>query len=66
MSVVPVLPVSLGMEFRWKVRSVSEKSNTVPNTTRKKFKAIRYLELNKHIRISQADKSNLHHSVGLI
>jgi hypothetical protein len=47
------------MEFRWKIRSMMEKSKSSrPNMTTKKFKAVNPLRLNKDIRILQADKGN--------
>jgi hypothetical protein len=46
-SVVSRLPQTLGMEFRWKIRSMLEKSrSSIPNMT------------NKEIKILQADKGN--------
>jgi hypothetical protein len=51
-SVVSKLPQPLGMEFRWKIRSMLEKSkSSKPNMTTKELKAIRSLRLNKDIRI---------------
>jgi hypothetical protein len=39
-SVIPKLPQTLGMEFRWKIRSMLEKFKpSIPNMTRKEFKA---------------------------
>jgi hypothetical protein len=50
-SVVFKFPQTLGMEFRWKTRSMLEKSKSSrPNMTTK--------ELNKDIRTLQADKGN--------
>jgi hypothetical protein len=58
-SVVLNLPGTLGMEYRWKIRSVLEKSKpTSPNMTKQEFKALKSLKLNKDIRILQADKGN--------
>jgi hypothetical protein len=58
-SVVSKLPQIKGMEFRWKVRSMLEKSNSSrPNMTTKELKAVKSLRLNKDIRILRADKGN--------
>jgi hypothetical protein len=47
------------MEFRWKVRSMLEKSKSSrPNMTTKELKAVKSLRLNKDIRILRADKGN--------
>jgi hypothetical protein len=47
------------MEFRWKIRSMLEKSkSSTPNMTTKEFKAVKSLRLNKDIRILQADMGN--------
>jgi hypothetical protein len=45
------------MEFRWKIRSMLEKSSR-PNMTTKKLKAVKSLSFNKDISILQADKDN--------
>ncbi|PNF20184.1 hypothetical protein B7P43_G16972 [Cryptotermes secundus] len=58
-SVVSKLPQTKGMEFRWKVRSMLEKSESSrPNMTTKELKAVKSLRLNKEIRILRADKGN--------
>jgi hypothetical protein len=58
-SVVSKLPQSLAMEFRWKIRSVLEKSKSfMPNMTKKELKAVKYLRFNKDIRILRIDKGN--------
>jgi hypothetical protein len=59
-SVVPKLPQTLGMEFRWKIRSMLEKSKSSrPNRSKKQFKAVRSLRLNKDIKILLADKGGV-------
>jgi hypothetical protein len=41
-SVVSKLPQTLGMEFRWKIRSILEKSrSSTPNMTKKELKAMK-------------------------
>jgi hypothetical protein len=58
-SVVLNLPGTLGMEFRWMIRSMLEKSKPAsPNITKQEFRALKSLKLNKDIRILQADKGN--------
>jgi hypothetical protein len=58
-SVVSKLPQTLGMEFRWKIRSMLEKSmSSRLNMTTKELKAVNSLRLNKDTRILQADKVN--------
>jgi hypothetical protein len=58
-SAVAKFPQPLGMEFRWKIRSMLEKSKSSrPNMTTKELEAIRSLRLNKDIRILQADQGN--------
>jgi hypothetical protein len=50
---------TLGMEFRWKIRSMLEKSKSpMPNMTKMELKAMKSLRLNKDIRILQEDKGN--------
>jgi hypothetical protein len=56
-SIVSKLPQTLGMEFRWKIRSMLEKSS-MPNMTKKELKAAKSLRLNKDIRILQANEGN--------
>jgi hypothetical protein len=57
--VIPNLLGTLGMEFRWKIRSMLEKSKPAsPNMTKQEFRALKSLKLNKDIRILQADKGN--------
>jgi hypothetical protein len=47
------------MEFRWKIRSMLEKSKpSLPNVNKKELKAVISLGLNKKICILQADKGN--------
>jgi hypothetical protein len=51
-SVASELPQTLGKEFRWKIRSMLEKSrSSIPNMNKKELKAVKYLRLNKEIRI---------------
>jgi hypothetical protein len=58
-SVVSKLPQTLGMEFRWNIRSALEKSKSSrPNKTTKELKVVKPLRLNKDIRILQADNGN--------
>jgi hypothetical protein len=58
-SIVSKLPQTLGMESRWKIRSMLEKSKSSrPNMTTKELTAIKSLRLNKDIRILQANKGN--------
>jgi hypothetical protein len=58
-SVVSKLPQTLCEEFRWKIRSMLEKSKSPrPNLSKKEFKAMRSLRLNKDIMILLADKGN--------
>jgi hypothetical protein len=58
-SVVSELPQTLGMEFRWKIRSMLERSKSSrTNLTTKELKAVKSLRLNKDIRILQADSGN--------
>jgi hypothetical protein len=46
------LPQTLGMEFRCRIRSVLEKSkSSKPNVTKKELRALKFLRLNKDIRI---------------
>jgi hypothetical protein len=47
-SVVSKLPQTLGMEFRWKVRTMLQKSKTpTHNISKKELKAVKSLKLNK-------------------
>jgi hypothetical protein len=49
-SVVSKLPQALGMELRWKIMSMLEKSKSCRlNMTTKKLKALRCLRLKKYI-----------------
>jgi hypothetical protein len=58
-SVIFQLPQSLSMEFRWKIRSMIEKSKfSRPSMTTKELKTVKSLRLDKDIRILQADKGN--------
>jgi hypothetical protein len=58
-SVISKLPQTLCMEFRWKIRSMLEKTNSSrPSTTTYELKAVKSLRLNKDLRIHQADKGN--------
>jgi hypothetical protein len=58
-SVVSKLPQTQGMEFRWKIGSMLEKSKSSrPNMGKKELKSMRSLRLNKDIRILHADKGN--------
>jgi hypothetical protein len=58
-SVVSKLPQPLGMEFRWKVRSMLQKSKSPTlNINKKELKAVKSLRTNKDIRILPADKGN--------
>jgi len=51
-SVVPNLPGTLGMDYRWKIRSMLEKYKPAsPNMTKQEFKALKSLKHNKDIRI---------------
>jgi hypothetical protein len=55
-SVVSKLPQTLGMEFRWNIRSILEKSKSSRyNMTTKELKAVKSLRLNEDISILQAD-----------
>jgi hypothetical protein len=58
--IVSELPQNLVMEFRWKTRSMLEKSksSSMPNITKKELKAVKSLRLNKDIRILQAEGGN--------
>jgi hypothetical protein len=56
-SVIPKLPPISGMEFRWKVRSMWQKSKSPNcNISKKELKAVKSLGFNKDIRILSADK----------
>jgi hypothetical protein len=58
-SVVSELPQTLGMEFRWKIRLMLEKSKSfMPNMTKKELKAVKSSSLNKDIRVLQADNGS--------
>jgi hypothetical protein len=58
-SAVAKLTQPLGIEFRWIIRFMLEKSKSSrPNTTTKELKAVKSLRLNKDIRILEADKGN--------
>jgi hypothetical protein len=58
-SIVSKHPHILGMEFRWKIRSMLEKSKSSrPSMTTKELTAIKSLMFNKDIRSLQADKGN--------
>jgi hypothetical protein len=58
-SVVSKLPQTSGMEFRWKTRSMLQKSkSSTPNISKEEMKAVRSLRLNQDIRILPADKGN--------
>jgi hypothetical protein len=58
-SVVSKLPQTLGIEFRWKVRTMLQKSKTsTHNISKKELKAVKSLKLNKDTRILPADKGN--------
>jgi hypothetical protein len=58
-SVVSKLPQTLGIKFRWKVRSILQKSkSSTSNMSKKEIKAIKSLGLNQDIRILPADKGN--------
>jgi hypothetical protein len=58
-SVVSKLPQTSGMEFRWKVRTILQKSKTpTHNISKKELEAVKSLKLNKDIRILPADKGN--------
>jgi ribosomal protein L30/L7E len=55
-SVVSELAQTMGGELRWKMRSILEKSKSSrPKISKKKFKTVRSLRLNKDIKIVQAD-----------
>jgi hypothetical protein len=54
---VSKLPPTLGMEFRWKIRSMFKKSKSSRhNLSKKKMQARRSLRLNEDIKILQAEK----------
>jgi hypothetical protein len=55
-SVIPKLAPISGMELRWKVRCMLQKSKSP--TSKKELKAVKSLRLNKDIRILSADKGN--------
>jgi hypothetical protein len=58
-SVVSKLPQALGMEIKWKIRSILETfKSSRPNMSKNEFKAIRSLRLNKDIGILLAEKDN--------
>jgi hypothetical protein len=58
-SVVSKLPQTLGMEFRWKIRSMLQKSkSSTPNMNKKEMKAVKLLRLNQDIRILPAERGN--------
>jgi hypothetical protein len=58
-SVVSKLQQTLGMEFRWKIRSMLQKSkSSTSNMSKKEMKAVKSLMLNQDIRIIPADKGN--------
>jgi hypothetical protein len=58
-SIVSKLPQTLGLEFRWKIRFMLEKSKSSrPNMTTKELKAVKSLRQHKDTRILQADKGN--------
>jgi hypothetical protein len=58
-SIVLKLPQSLGMEFRWKIRSMLEKSKSSMSVmATKEMKAMKSLRLIKDIGVLQADKGN--------
>jgi hypothetical protein len=59
-SVIPKLPPILGMEFRWKVRSMLQKCKSpTSNISKKELKALKSLRFNKIIRILLADKDKI-------
>jgi hypothetical protein len=56
-SVVPKFSQTLGMGFMWKIRSMLEKcKSSRPNMTVNEFESVKYVWLDKDIRIFQADK----------
>jgi hypothetical protein len=58
-SVVSKLPQTLGMEFRWKNRSMlQEPKSSRPNMTTKELKAVKLLRLKKDIRALQVESGN--------
>jgi hypothetical protein len=58
-SVVSKHPQTVGMEFRWKIRSMLEKSKACRSgMTTMELKAMKSLRHNKVIRILQTDKGN--------
>jgi hypothetical protein len=57
-SLIPKLLLTLGMEFRWKIKFMLKKStSSVLNMTRNELKAIKSLKL-KDTTILQEDKGN--------
>jgi hypothetical protein len=49
---VPNFSETLGMEYRWKIRTMSEKSKSAPpNLSKQEFKALKSFKHNKDIRI---------------
>jgi hypothetical protein len=53
------LTQTLGMEFRWKVRSMLQKSKSpTHNISKKDLEAVKSLRLNKNIRILPADNGD--------
>jgi hypothetical protein len=56
---VPNLPGTLGMEYKWKIRTMLEKSKPAPpNLSKQEFIALKSLKHNKDIRILKADEGN--------
>jgi hypothetical protein len=52
------LPQTLGMEFRWRIRSMLEKfKSSKPNVTKKELRALKSLRLNKDIRLFRQIKA---------
>jgi hypothetical protein len=58
-AVIPKLPRVKGMEFRWRIRSMLEKTGPPKsNISKQEMAAIKSLKQDKDIRILQADKGN--------
>jgi hypothetical protein len=56
-SVVSEHPLTLDVEFRWKIRSILEISKSSrPKMTTRELKTVKFFRLNKDIKILQADK----------
>jgi hypothetical protein len=66
-SVVSKLSQTLGMEFRWKIRSMLKRPNSsMPNTNEKELKALKSSRFNKLLKIFRQTKTTLCYSPGFM